>query len=223
MSHCCIYPRLFCGEEKCFRIPGSYQSIWTVVLVAFKLFPRFCTLRVITCEKERNGEGRRSMVVWKKIMSIQFVRRVIHYSLMFFRVINPNLIINQQFGESRSSDESWYCDSPEVDLPRETKTNSNHFTPPRHVAEFSTSLTFPEVFYLIASYIRRFAGEIGPRMRGNPFVLEFSKTLGTSLEDQSLFRPIMTLLIATYRSFCAYKTSPKDFKHRYWYLLPVLL
>lgn len=51
-------------------------------------------------------------------------------------------------------------------------------------------------------------------MRGNPFVPEFAKTLGTSLEDQSLFRPIMTLLIATYRSFCVYKTSSKNFKYR---------
>lgn len=135
-------------------------------------------------------------------------------------MINPNLVINQQFGESRGSARVDTLDSSEVDLPRETKTSDKSPYPSAPCCRILYSCYIPwSILSHCFVYTHRFAVEIGPRLRGNPSVPEFAKTLGTSLEDQTLFRPIMTLLIATCRSFCAYKTSPKKFRHRYWYLL----
>lgn len=54
-------------------------------------------------ENERNGEGRDE----RRLCLPDSFGHVIYYShVFFFRVINFNFIINQQFGQSRTSDES---------------------------------------------------------------------------------------------------------------------
>lgn len=69
-------------------------------------------------------------------------------------MINPNLVINQRFEESRDSARVDAAIAQKSIFREKLKRVANCLIPSRHVAEFSIPVIFPEVFYLIASYIR---------------------------------------------------------------------
>lgn len=159
MFHCRLRPTFFSLFERNVSAEFLDRAFWTVILLAaFKLFPRFCTLRAIACErKERNWERKRERVEMEEdyVYTIHPALWFIMATCFFLRVINPNFVINQRFEEPRGSARVDIAIVQKLIFRQELKWAASRLTSYiRHVAEFSLSLLYSPRYFISLLRIR---------------------------------------------------------------------